>query len=637
MAGSDLLATIVLNDLKEIGIKHKGKKPKIIKHSSGQRLFHQGLEHLKLTDAFLASGAVVQVPQFITEACSYILENSETEGIFRKAGSAAKQREIRKCLEAGQPLGKLYRVIDVANIVSYFFRELPEPLIPVELHETLVRCLMIGEPNRIRSIQLACLLITPLNVHTLAYFMQFLQTITRHVKYNKMSAENLAIVIAPSIMPYRDINSVRFKNHIKLVELLIKNSNIIGTIPAHIKEKLKNTSNLVQTKKTVGVHCSAIKSKMRRSHLFNGLKTMVGSSANATGHAHSPSKSVEKPRALHKAKSQQNCMIEPMDTSPRTSTNREAFTKSVSVLNVNEKRHRRLTLNAAANEGSMKPSSCPTTLSGTDRRWSLISTGWAKCKKKEKMLHNLNSSVSDALENKDPVGEIQSKLDPTISKREYDAITDRLATISTNAPQPKLSSEKIPNSSQTPLEQNNEKCQRQVRRSITKQYANSPVKLRTLQKSNTPTNIVRHKTWHLNSEAKFPSKLPIPKIPDSDKVMTDVSNRTAKQEEPNCEQWLPANIFFQNSALKENKDQFCTQSQDSALLQTPYSQFKNKNRIKTVTGPFKTPIGRKKSLAFGSAIHMFDVDQGRESIARLRTENAGMVLAKAKLFDDFSS
>lgn len=31
MAGSDLLSTIVLNDLKEIGIKHKGKKPKVIK------------------------------------------------------------------------------------------------------------------------------------------------------------------------------------------------------------------------------------------------------------------------------------------------------------------------------------------------------------------------------------------------------------------------------------------------------------------------------------------------------------------------------------------------------------------------------------------------------------------------------
>ncbi|XP_023169549.2 rho GTPase-activating protein 18-like isoform X2 [Drosophila hydei] len=414
MSGSDLLSAIVLNDLKEIGIKHKGKKPKIIKNSSGQRLFHQGLEHLKLTDAFLASGTVVQVPQFITEACSYILENSETEGIFRKAGSAAKQREIRKYLEAGQPLGKLYRVIDVANIVSYFFRELPEPLIPVELHETLVRCLMIGEPNRIRSIQLACLLITPLNVHTLAYFMQFLQTITRHVKYNKMSAENLAIVIAPSVMPYRDINSVRFKNHIKLVELLIKNSNIIGTIPSYIKEKLKNTSNSQQTKKSGGVNCSAIKSKMRRSHIFNGLKTIVGSSANATGHVHSSPKSDVSSRALHKAKSQQNFMFEPMDTSSGIATNTEAFTKSESAVKENKDRRRRSNL-FAGNEGSIKPSSCPSTLSGTDRRWSLISTGWTKSKKKEKILQNLNISVSDTVENKDPISETKSKLEKFLS------------------------------------------------------------------------------------------------------------------------------------------------------------------------------------------------------------------------------
>lgn len=61
----------------------------------GQPLFRQALQYLKLADAFLENGTVVQVPQFIVEACSYILDHCETEGIFRKAGSAAKQREIR--------------------------------------------------------------------------------------------------------------------------------------------------------------------------------------------------------------------------------------------------------------------------------------------------------------------------------------------------------------------------------------------------------------------------------------------------------------------------------------------------------------------------------------------------------------
>lgn len=66
-----------------------------LQSSLGQRLFCQDLHYLKLTDAFLSDGTLVQVPQFVAEACSYILEQCETEGLFRKAGSVAKQREIR--------------------------------------------------------------------------------------------------------------------------------------------------------------------------------------------------------------------------------------------------------------------------------------------------------------------------------------------------------------------------------------------------------------------------------------------------------------------------------------------------------------------------------------------------------------
>lgn len=92
-----------------------------------------------------------------------------------------------------------------------------------------------------------------------------------------MSAENLAIVIAPSVMPYRDINSIRFKNHIKIVELLIQNASIIGTIPANIREKLlysqrSVSSSSIETRSVSNNsehgQGSAIISKNRRSRKF---------------------------------------------------------------------------------------------------------------------------------------------------------------------------------------------------------------------------------------------------------------------------------------------------------------------------------------------------------------------------------
>lgn len=92
-----------------------------------------------------------------------------------------------------------------------------------------------------------------------------------------MCAENLAIVIAPSVMPYRDINSIRFKNHIKIVELLIQNANIIGTVPPNIREKLLHSqaqvsSSAIHTRSVSNINVqgqgSAIISKNRRSCKF---------------------------------------------------------------------------------------------------------------------------------------------------------------------------------------------------------------------------------------------------------------------------------------------------------------------------------------------------------------------------------
>jgi hypothetical protein len=57
------------------------------------------LHALELTDVNLTSGGVVQVPVFVSDACQRILENVNTEGLFRKAGSAKRQQEIKVSTE----------------------------------------------------------------------------------------------------------------------------------------------------------------------------------------------------------------------------------------------------------------------------------------------------------------------------------------------------------------------------------------------------------------------------------------------------------------------------------------------------------------------------------------------------------
>ena len=53
------------------------------------------LHQLELTDVILANGSITQVPLFVSDACQRILENVTVEGLFRKAGSTSRQREMK--------------------------------------------------------------------------------------------------------------------------------------------------------------------------------------------------------------------------------------------------------------------------------------------------------------------------------------------------------------------------------------------------------------------------------------------------------------------------------------------------------------------------------------------------------------
>ncbi len=82
---------------------------------------------------------LVRIPTFVLQACQAILKGVETEGLFRKAGSASRQRDIKRQLEKGEGVKPVHDVIDLANILKQFLRELPEPLIPYQLHEMLLK------------------------------------------------------------------------------------------------------------------------------------------------------------------------------------------------------------------------------------------------------------------------------------------------------------------------------------------------------------------------------------------------------------------------------------------------------------------------------------------------------------------
>lgn len=58
-------------------------------------MFRIPLSQLPVHTVTMASGQQLQVPKVIDELCLIVLGKAETEGLFRKAGSKARQTEMQ--------------------------------------------------------------------------------------------------------------------------------------------------------------------------------------------------------------------------------------------------------------------------------------------------------------------------------------------------------------------------------------------------------------------------------------------------------------------------------------------------------------------------------------------------------------
>lgn len=67
---------------------------------------------------------------------------------------------------------------DVAGLLKQFFRELPEPVLPTDLHEALFKAQQLGaEEKNKATLLLSCLVADP-TVDVLRYFFNFLKNVS---------------------------------------------------------------------------------------------------------------------------------------------------------------------------------------------------------------------------------------------------------------------------------------------------------------------------------------------------------------------------------------------------------------------------------------------------------------------------
>lgn len=620
---------------------------------------------------------------FLIQACKKIQLELETEGIFRKTGSVKKQKIIAEALEKGGSLDKSHHVIDVANLLKTFFRELPEPLIPPgPLQEALLRCLFHFQSyeRKCEALLMLMLLLPPISVNTLAYFLQFLEVVIKHSDVNLMTTDNLVKVLTPTIMPTpMNAPHQRLNSHFKVIELLIENANLLGVVPDRMckKENLPIVPPMTEERKK----------KKRRSgslnRVFNGFRKIVGaigSSSESLDKSHDDDLSHMTPNVTKSTKKRR---LDKLDlTSFSSKKKKDVMMTLASVTEIDD-----------VGIETQKTASSP-----TKRRWSFVGGKHAR---------NKNSEVPQDLE-PTPVDEAYVK----ISKVEYDAFTKRLNSIETKISHEfnltKLDAvkaemgendsmllngpEKVQNKFNQTMhevekledsERNTEHLAKRlsrdlkIRPSIDHGVMRSPSarKIGSLRRRRDSTSqLTRNQSWHLGQsspgkQAEFTSfypksnlkrakpvvvPRPLPALPSSaEKVVPEKPLRVKRESSDQFvtpikvnlkpqETWTPAMEFFADEPTKPPMT-----ADDDMFFKTPVRprrlsssktpmlppRITPARRFTPGSSTVRTPLSLQPTLLTPS---MGDTSQGRESIITLRNQNAGMVAQKAKLFNGMS-
>ncbi|XP_031227240.1 rho GTPase-activating protein 11A [Mastomys coucha] len=185
------------------------------------------------------------IPSFLVDACTSLEEHIHTEGLFRKSGSVTRLKALKSKLDHGEACLSSALPCDVAGLLKQFFRELPEPVLPADLHEALFKAQQLGAEERNKAtLLLSCLMANP-TVDILRYFFNFLKNVSLRASENKMDSSNLAVIFAPNLLQTSEGHEKMSTNTEKklrlqaaVVQTFIDCASDIGRVPDFILEKI---------------------------------------------------------------------------------------------------------------------------------------------------------------------------------------------------------------------------------------------------------------------------------------------------------------------------------------------------------------------------------------------------------------
>ncbi|KAI4802278.1 hypothetical protein KUCAC02_020127 [Chaenocephalus aceratus] len=194
-----------------------------------------------------------KVPLILQRLINHIEEEGlDTEGLLRIPGAATRVKllcqEFETSFYDGTFPWQQLKQHDAASLLKLFIRELPLPLLTVEyLNAFFAVNKFPTKKQQLQALNLLILLLPEANRDTLKALVEFFHRVIDHQDKNKMTLNNVSVVMAPNIFMFKGFRSKVTEQQefsmatsiAHIVRLLIRYQNLLWTIPKFIMTQVR--------------------------------------------------------------------------------------------------------------------------------------------------------------------------------------------------------------------------------------------------------------------------------------------------------------------------------------------------------------------------------------------------------------
>ena len=181
----------------------KSEKKKKLEGFLKKRHAFQKVYGRPLDEMFQETGQLI--PNVVIDCVGFLRDFPDalsTEGIFRISPSIVQIAKVKESFVNAADSVNLFQLTSdvhvVASCLKHFFSELPEPLFPFSMYDSL--CRAYDSDNREEELQAIVDSLPTGNRYVLAFLFGFLTEVAALSEVNKMTFQNIAVCFGPNLI-----------------------------------------------------------------------------------------------------------------------------------------------------------------------------------------------------------------------------------------------------------------------------------------------------------------------------------------------------------------------------------------------------------------------------------------------------